>query len=348
VAAPGGQPGPALPPDLLVRVATSVWTLRDRLGHGRVRWGIGRKSFRVAPGLYALGTPGATAPVLVSANYRLSFDHLRRALAGRDAWLLVLDTRGINVWCAAGKGTFGSDELVSRIASVGLDRRVAHRTIVVPQLGATGIAARAVRRAAGFDVVFGPVRAADLPAFLDAGLSATPAMRRVTFTLRERLSLIPVEMVQSAVWTGPLLAALLLAGGAVPGGFSWPALLARAPATAGASLGALLAGSALTPLLLPWIPGRAFALKGALLGALWAGVAAASLLNGEQAVPLAGWVVLLTAAAAFFAMQFTGSSVITSLSGVRREMRIALPLQIAGTALGLALIAAGRMLAGRG
>ena len=286
--------------------------------------------------------------MLASANYRLSFDHLRRSLAGRDAWLLVLDTRGINVWCAAGKGTFGSEELVLRIAAVGLGRRVAHRTIVVPQLGATGIAAHAVRRAAGFDVVFGPVRAADLPAFLVAGMVATPEMRRVTFTLRERLVLVPVEMLQSGAWTGPLLAVLLLAGGVVPGGFAWPALLARAPATVGAALGALLAGSVLTPLLLPWIPGRAFALKGALLGALWAAVAAALLLKDEQAVPLAGWAMLLTAAAAFFAMQFTGSSVITSLSGVRREMRIALPLQIAGIALGLALIAAGRFLGGRG
>ena len=313
-----------------------------------MRWGIGRGSFRIEPGLYAIGAPGAGSPVLASANYRLSFDHLRRALAGRDAWVLVLDTRGINVWCAAGKGTFGSGELIARIDAVGLAARVSHRTIVVPQLGATGIAAHEVRRASGFAVVFGPVRAADLPAFLDAGMTATPAMRRVTFTLADRLVLVPVELVQSAGWIASLLGLLLLAGGVVPGGFSWGALLARAPATAGACLGALLAGSALTPLLLPWIPGRAFALKGALLGALWSAAAAAALLRGESPAPLAGWTLLLTAASAFCAMQFTGSSVITSLSGVRREMRFALPLQIAGVALGVVLVAAGRFLGAGG
>lgn len=322
--------------------------MRDRFGHWKVRWGIGRKSFRVEPGLYALGSPGPDSPVLASANYRMSFDHLRRALAGRDAWILVLDTRGINVWCAAGKGTFGSGELIARVAAAGLADRVRHRTIVVPQLGATGIAAHEVRCASGFAVEFGPVRAADLPAFLDAGLTATPAMRRVTFTLGERLVLVPVELVQSAGWAAPLLVLLLIAGGVVPGGYSPAALVARAPATALACLGALLAGSALAPLLLPWVPGRAFALKGALLGALWSAVAAAVLLRGETAAALAGWALLMTAASAFFAMQFTGSSVITSLSGVRREMRVAVPLQAAGATLGALLLAAGRFLGGGG
>ena len=50
--------------------------------------------YTVDPGLYALGSPAADAPVCVTANYKMSFDHLRRALAGRDAWILVLDTKG--------------------------------------------------------------------------------------------------------------------------------------------------------------------------------------------------------------------------------------------------------------
>lgn len=327
-----------------MRPATAVWTRHDRLGHWRVRWGIGRKSFRIDPGLYAIGAPGPADPAFVSANYRLSFDHLRRALAGRNAWVLVLDTRGINVWCAAGKGTFGTGELLERLASVDLAGRLSHRTLIVPQLGATGIAAHEVRRATGFDVVFGPVRAADLPAFLDAGLVATPAMRRVSFSIRDRLVLVPVELVQAAPWAAPLLALLLLAGGLVPGGFSAAALLSSAPATAGALLGAVLAGTAATPLLLPWIPGRAFAVKGALVGLLWALAAVAALVPDGGALLRWAWLLILPAASAFLAMQFTGSSVITSLSGVRREMRFSLPLQIAALAAGALLFVAGRLL----
>ena len=65
-------------------------------------------NYKVDPGLYAIGNPNERSPVLVTANYKMSFDNLREALPGRDAWILVLDTRGINVWCAAGKGTFGT------------------------------------------------------------------------------------------------------------------------------------------------------------------------------------------------------------------------------------------------
>ncbi len=101
----------------------------------------------IEPGLYVLGKPTKESPVFVSANYTLSFDALRSVLNGNDCYILVLDTKGINVWCAAGKGTFGTDELVHRIVSVGLADIVSHRTLIVPQLGATGVNAREVRNA---------------------------------------------------------------------------------------------------------------------------------------------------------------------------------------------------------
>ena len=136
-AAPGGD---------VSRVGTEL-TFTDRLGSAAARWGIGRMHYVVAPGLYRVGEPGPDAPVLVTANYKMSFDRLRCELGGLDAWILVLDTKGINVWCAAGKGTFGTDELVGRIAAVHLQERVSHRTLILPQLGAVGVAARVLRGA---------------------------------------------------------------------------------------------------------------------------------------------------------------------------------------------------------
>ncbi len=78
-------------------------TRRDWLGTLKARLGVGRMNYKIDPGLYAVASPTAKSPVFVTANYKLSFDHLRRHLGGLDAWLLVLDTKGINVWCAAGK-----------------------------------------------------------------------------------------------------------------------------------------------------------------------------------------------------------------------------------------------------
>ena len=120
-----------------IRTTTSEITFSNRFDHFLARWGVNRMGHIVEPGLYLLGNPAPDSDVFVSANYRLSFDALRSALAGRDAYILVLDTKGINVWCAAGKGTFGTDELVRRIGSTGLPGIVSHRKLILPQLLST-------------------------------------------------------------------------------------------------------------------------------------------------------------------------------------------------------------------
>ena len=108
-------------------------------------------TYTIDPGLYALGRPDEHSPVLVTANYKMSFDRLREALPGMNAWILVLDTKGINVWCASGKGTFGTEELVGRLESNGLSRVVAHRELILPQLSGPGIAAHLVKKLSGPD-----------------------------------------------------------------------------------------------------------------------------------------------------------------------------------------------------
>jgi hypothetical protein len=311
---------------------------QDHLGTLRVRMGIGRNDYKVAPGLYALGWPDANAPVLVTANYKLSFDCLRSQLGGVDAWLLVLDTRGINVWCAAGKGTFGARELIDRVHSTCLDRVVSHRKLILPQLGAPGIAARQVKKGCGFEVVWGPVRASDVPAFLAAGCTAEEKMRRVTFSMGERMVLVPVELVltrKPLLWT--LLAVFLLSG-AGPHVFSMSAAWGRGVLAIIACVAGVLAGCMAVPCLLPWIPGRAFALKGALAGliaglAVVLAVAANPYLTGMSAAAL---VALATAVSSYLAMNFTGTTPFTSPTGVEKEMRRAIPLQ-----LGTILLAAG-------
>jgi CO dehydrogenase/acetyl-CoA synthase gamma subunit (corrinoid Fe-S protein) len=180
-----------------MRHTTSTITLANRWDHFLARWGVRRNQHLVEPGLYALGNPTADSPVFVTANYTLSFDALRSALAGIDGYIMVLDTKGINVWCAAGKGTFGTDELLNRIEATGLHNVVRHRGLILPQLGATGVAAHEVRRRSGYRVEYGPVRAMDLPEYLKTH-QATPQMRQVRFNLADRLVLIPVEPERSS------------------------------------------------------------------------------------------------------------------------------------------------------
>jgi acetyl-CoA decarbonylase/synthase complex subunit gamma len=334
----------------ILRVLSTL-SAADRRGGAKVRWGIGRMDYLVEPGLYAVGSPGVDSPVLVSANYKLSFDALRASLAGRSAFLLVVDTHGINVWCAAGKGTFSATEVTRRIAETHLVEIVAQRRVILPQLSAPGVTAREVEAATGFKAVFGPVRSEDLPAYLDAGCRATPAMRSKSFELAERAVLVPMELVPALKWVAALAAALVLLSGLGGAGGYLSEMASHGPIAALAAVVILLAGAVATPILLPWLPGRAFSLKGAIAGLLAfapSAIAAWLLLDGGAGVPLAlelsGLGLIAMAGAAFLALNFTGATTYTSLSGVKREMRFAVPIEIAGAVAGLGLWLAGRLL----
>jgi acetyl-CoA decarbonylase/synthase complex subunit gamma len=302
--------------------------------------------YTVKPGLYAVGSPAKDSPVLVSANYKMSFDRLRSEIGGLDAWILVLDTRGINVWCAAGKGTFGTDEVVKRVEAVRLGEIVSHRKLILPQLSAPGVAAHEVRKRCGFQVVFGPVRAEDLKSFLEAGMKARPEMRRVRFGLRDRIPLVPIEIVGAAKWAILAGICLMLLSGLGAGGYTFTRTLEVGLAPALLLAAAFAAAALFTPTLLPWLPGRAFSLKGAWIGLLLcAGAGAYAWMHSgflEGHLSRAGLACMILAATSYIGMNFTGCSTYTSLSGVRKEMRVAVPLQIAGSVAGLWLWIAGR------
>jgi len=294
--------------------------------------------YAVDPGLYALGNPDRSSAVLVTANYKLTFDRLRQALPGSDFWILVLDTKGINVWCAAGKGTFGTEELVERIRASGLEKVVDHRELILPQLGAPGVAAHLVKKLSGFKVIYGPILAKDLPAFLEAGKKATPEMRRKAFPAWERTVLIPIELVHVLKPLVFLLPALFIVGGLAGGGTFWQNALTHGLFAVAALILSLIMGAVLTPLLLPYLPGRAFALKGlflSVLGVVFLLVIFGGGMTRAGMLERLAWVLLIPALTAFLAMNFTGASTYTSLSGVKKEMRWALPLEIGGASLGL-------------
>jgi hypothetical protein len=197
-----------------------------------------------------------------------------------------------------------------------------------------------VKKRSGFSVVYGPVRAEDVPAFLDSGLKATKEMRTVRFNFIDRAVLPPVEIVGSIKPSMIVFGAMFL--------LNLVGLSRFTGVDVYAYIGAVLFGCALTPMLLPWIPGRAFALKGWLLGLLWAVLVV--VLNGffkgieYGALTSAAYLLILPAISAYLAMDFTGCSTYTSYSGVIKEMKIAIPLMAASAGLGIVLLFAGNLL----
>ena len=300
---------------------------RDRLGALRARLGWRRDAYLVAPGLYCVGQPDRQSPVLVTANYKLSLDCLRENLAGIAAWILVLDTRGVNVWCAAAHQSFGTAELVRRLRLCELTQVVEHRRLIVPQLGAAGVSALRVKKESTFVVTWGPLRAVDLPSFLANGGRVDPAMRELTFTLCERLVLIPVELTLAIKPTLYSLAAIFGVSGIGPEIFSPATAWSRGLLAAAAFLAGLLSGTVVVPLLLPWLPCRAFYRKG-LLAVLPLVVLLGWLGEGVSGLEITALICLSLAISSYGAMNFTGATPYASPSGVEKEMRQGLPLQI--------------------
>lgn len=314
----------------------TILTLRDHLGAVRARSGIARNQYKINPGLYCVGFPSSESPVLVTANYKLSFDALRKELTTLDVWILVVDTRGINVWCAAGKNTFSTDELALQVQRSGLNRIVSHRELILPQFSASGIASYKLNKKCGFKAIFGPLRAGDVLQFLENGKKADEQMRTVTFSFYERLVLIPVEVV--LIWKIFIFLTLFsfIISGINQNIYSLQAAWVRGLTATGATLSGILTGALFTPLLLPWIPGRQFWYKGAVVGIFSAFTYVLLAMPKAGILESTGLWFWIVAVASYTAMNFTGATPYTSLSGVEKEMRKGIPAQLTCIALALA------------
>lgn len=324
-----------------VRKVGAEWTFEERVQHIRCRAGAFRMRYLIAPGLYAVGEPDRSSDVFISANYKLSFDILRRALKGMSAWILVLDTKGINVWCAAGKGTFGTDELIKRIFEARLYEVVEHKRIIVPQLGAPGIAAHVVQKETGFRVHYGPVEASDIRAYVNAGHKATPEMREKKFPLVDRLVLIPMELIPAMKAYAVYALLVFIISGLGPSGIASTDALKGSPPLLFLGFAAVFAGAVLTPLALPLLPLRSFAVKGWFAGmalTIAALMGGAAQQTGKVFTVLS--LVFFPLVSSYAALQFTGASTYTGMTGVRKEMNYAMPVYIAGAVVSAVLLAA--------
>lgn len=304
-----------------------------------VRWGIKRFNYMVPTGLYRIGEPDSNSEVLVTANYKLTFDKLRKELLGLNLWILVIDTRGINVWCAAGKGTFGTGEIIKKIGQTELRNRVKHRRIILPQLAAPGVASHMITRATGFRVIYGPVRAEDIPRFIKNNYIADEEMRKVKFDFMDRLALTPMEMVLSIKYIPFIFIFIFILNifrvGSINSLFKI-SIINLIP-----YIYAIFAGTFLFPVLLPIIPGRAFSIKGTFMGLCVSGLFIKfheAYLYPGSLLNIIGNSILIICICSYLGLNFTGSTTYTSFSGTQKETLWSLPIMLLAVLIGLILI----------
>lgn len=282
-----------------------VWTLIFRMipRHPKMR-----------PGLYAVGHPAADAPVLVTGNYYLTVRRLAQAIDNQvGAWVLVADSAGINVWCAAGGGHFTAEKIIAAVKSSHLDEIVNHRALILPQLSASGVDGWRVREETGWGVHWGPVRAKDIPSYLAAGRKKSDAMRQVSFPLKDRIEMATAALVMTELFV--FVPTLLFWRHSL-----WPVI---------ALVAGMLYGYAVIH---PWLPGRNGLLHSAslILIALAALFAYVFLWN-PPAPQVFNWGVGLTALSVFITTQMPGMSPVMRSEEANMRWRA-----VIGMTLGLA------------
>jgi NAD-dependent dihydropyrimidine dehydrogenase PreA subunit len=176
---------------------------------------------RTRTGLIRIGQPDRNSPVLLTCNFHLTVARVKRALRGIDAYLLVANSRGVNVWCAATGGLFTNHDVISVLKTSGVEKLVDHRSVILPQLAATGIERKLIRKKTGWIVKWGPVEARDIPAYLH-NPHLPREQRTVTFPPGRRFEMAvawasPISVVAGVilllVWPAAILPTLALIWG---------------------------------------------------------------------------------------------------------------------------------------
>lgn len=158
-------------------------------------------------GIIEIGKPDRTSPVFLTCNYHLTVERVKRALRGIDCYLLVANSKGHNVWCGATGGHFTNHNVISVLKTSGIDELVDHKNVILPQLAATGIEAKYIQGKTGWRVVWGPIYAKDIRAFIEHGCKKKVAMRQVLFPVAQRLEM-------AVMWAFPfsIVASLIMIG----------------------------------------------------------------------------------------------------------------------------------------
>jgi len=161
--------------------------------------------FPARTGLIKIGSPDRNSPVLLTCNFHLTVERVKRQLKGIDCYLLVANSRGINVWCAATGGLLTNHDVISVLKTRGIEELTDHKKVIMPQLAATGIETKVILAKTGWRIIWGPVYAKDIPDFINNNFNSTPEMRYVKFPLMQRIEMavawaFPVSLVIAIIF----------------------------------------------------------------------------------------------------------------------------------------------------
>jgi len=146
--------------------------------------------FPCEPETVAIGNPDKSSPVLVTCNFDYTVRHLKNYLQKEkiDCFLLVVNTKGTNVWCAAAEGVFTTETVLAHLKVYNVKALVNHTRLILPQLSVAGIKRKELKDH-GWEGIYGPVYFTDLKEFLDNELRKSTDMQALEYGYWERFKM---------------------------------------------------------------------------------------------------------------------------------------------------------------
>lgn len=131
-----------------------------------------QKPIQIPGGLYRVGEPDASSPVLVTTNFSLTYYTVEGEVSASKvpSWILVIDTEGTSVLTAWAADKFTSESIAAAIKTTGIEEQTAHRKLILP--GGVAVLKGKLEELSGWEAIVGPREATGIPRLLKTGWSA--------------------------------------------------------------------------------------------------------------------------------------------------------------------------------
>ena len=128
-----------------------------------------QRPMTVTEGIYPIGNPTDSSPVLVTTNFALTYFIVSGEIEASKvpAWLLIKDAEGLSVLTAWAAGKFGGDDVGMFVKKCGIADKVKHTELIIPGYAAA-IAGDVEEELKGWTITVGPRESAHLAGFLKA------------------------------------------------------------------------------------------------------------------------------------------------------------------------------------
>lgn len=299
-----------------------------------------KKTFSVKPGLYYTGDHyDITAPILVTCNYHLTVYKLWKTVNHLNTRILVIDTEGINVWCAAGKGKFCTAAIQEQLEKVDpnqlsvLEISKEHRLpLVIPKLALSGVKLKKLIDL-NYQPIIGPIYMEEIPDFLHQKPLINCKTEKFEFDISDRLFTLPGSLLQFLLYSIYPAIPLFLLNAIFPNGCS-NILWYQIPIL-------FFSVATLYIIIFPYLPSRKFAIKGLTLAScLLLPILVVFFINPISIGSIyssLSLVSIVLATGIFFGLYYTGNSGVSNYSLVKLEIVRYLPISAILYGLGLVM-----------